>query len=280
MKEYKYRPFTFFALTFAFTWGFWIAAIFAGEELSLTFASLGLFVPATVAFTMVMTSKSRALKDDYKRKFFGLASIKPLNILLSVVLFFIIILVSILISLLFGQSTDQFLISGGFSFSVGGMPTLFLIILTALLEELGWRGYAEDAIASGCTWFKESVIFGIVWALWHFPLLFIPGMYHYNILHMNPLFALNFFISVMPLGFLFTWVYVKSGRSIFACMIFHFFVNFLQEQIAITQFTKCIETFVLIAATIIVVLTNKDLFFEKRHIGNILSEDKQVSHLY
>jgi len=244
MKEYKYRPFTFFALTFAFTWGFWIAAIFAGEELSLTFASLGLFVPATVAFTMVMTSKSRALKDDYKRKFFGLASIKPLNILLSVVLFFIIILVSLLISLLFGQSTDQFSISGG------------------------------------CTWFKESVIFGIVWALWHFPLLFIPGMYHYNILHMNPLFALNFFISVMPLGFLFTWVYVNSGRSIFACMIFHFFVNFLQEQIAITQFTKCIETFVLIAATIIVVLTNKDLFFEKRHIGNILSEDKQVSHLY
>jgi len=199
MKEYKYRPFTFFALTFAFTWGFWIAAIFAGEELSLTFASLGLFVPATVAFTMVMTSKSRALKDDYKRKFFGLASIKPLNILLSVVLFFIIILVSLLISLLFGQSTDQFSISGGFS------------------------------------------------------------------------------ISVMPLGFLFTWVYVKSGRSIFACMIFHFFVNFLQEQIAITQFTKCIETFVLIAAAIIVVLTNKDLFFEKRHIGNILSEDKQAN---
>jgi membrane protease YdiL (CAAX protease family) len=92
---------------------------------------------------------------------------------------------------------------------------------------------------------------------------------------MNPLFALNFHISVFPLGYLFTWVYVKSGRSIFACMIFHFFVNFLQEQVAMTQVTKCIETAVIFIAAAIVVLTNKDLFFEKRHIDNMIPCDEE-----
>jgi membrane protease YdiL (CAAX protease family) len=82
----------------------------------------------------------------------------------------------------------------------------------------------------------------------------------------------NFFVSIMPLGFIFTWVYVKNERSIFACMIFHFFVNLLQEKIAMTQTTKCIETLVLFAAAAIIVATNRKLFFEKRHIGRLLEE--------
>jgi MFS family permease len=81
---------------------------------------------------------------------------------------------------------------------------------------------------------------------------------------------INFFVAIMPLGFIITWVYVKNERSIFACMIFHFFVNFLQEKIAMTQITKCVETLVLFAVAAIVVVTNKELFFEKRHIGRLL----------
>jgi hypothetical protein len=53
-------------------------------------------------------------------------------------------------------------------------------------------------------------------------------------------------------------------------MFFHFTVNFLQEQIAMTQVTKCVETLVVYITAAIIVLANKDLFFEKRHIGNLL----------
>jgi membrane protease YdiL (CAAX protease family) len=141
-----------------------------------------------------------------------------------------------------------------------------------LLEELCWRGYAEDPIAAYCSWWKESWIFGVVWGLWHLPLFFIPDAYHYNILQQNPLYAVNFFVSIMPLGFLITWVYVENRRGIFACMIFHYFVNLLQEQIAMTQTTKCVETVVLFAAAAIAVALNKELFFEKRHIGRLLEE--------
>ena len=81
---------------------------------------------------------------------------------------------------------------------------------------------------------------------------------------------MNFFISGIPLGFIITWVYLVSDRSILACMVFHLFVNFMQEKIAMTQETKCVETIVVTIAAAIIVLTNRDMFFETRHVGRLL----------
>jgi membrane protease YdiL (CAAX protease family) len=229
----------------------------------------GLFVPAGTAITTVLASKNAALKKDLREKLFGAFRVKPAIVVAAIAGFFAVIAVSILLSTLAGQSLGQFSFVEGFSFSIGGSSALLTIVLAALLEELGWRGYAEDAIASYCSWWKESIIFGLVWALWHLPLVFIPGTYHYTILQQNPLFMANFFVAIMPLGFIVTWVYVKNNRSIFATVIFHFFVNLLQEKIAMTQITQCVETLVLFAAAAVVVITNKELFFEKEHIGNL-----------
>lgn len=82
---------------------------------------------------------------------------------------------------------------------------------------------------------------------------------------------LNFLISVVPLGYLTTWVYVKNNRSMLACIIFHLFVNTMQEKIAMTPQTKCVETLIVTVAAIVIVLTNKEMFFEKEHIGNLLT---------
>ena len=86
----------------------------------------------------------------------------------------------------------------------------------------------------------------------------------------NPLYVVNFFVSGIPLGFIITWVYLASDRSILACMIYHLFVNFLQEKIAMTPEPKCVETIVVTAVAAIIVLTNKDMFFETRHVGRLL----------
>jgi membrane protease YdiL (CAAX protease family) len=272
---YQYKPLQFYLTVFIFTWAFWIAAVFVSEHLRMPLMLLGLLVPSVTAIVAIFTSKSKALKQDFRQKMFGAFRVKPPVVLAAILAFFAIIAVSILLSTFVGQSLEQFSFAEDFSFSIGGTSALLTIVLAALLEELGWRGYAEDAIASYCSWWKESVIFGLVWALWHLPLFFIPGTYHYNILQQNPLYMANFFVSIMPLGFIVTWVYVKNNRSIFATMIFHFFVNLLQEKIAMTQTTKCVETLVLFAAAVIVVVCNRDLFFETRHIGNLLGERKE-----
>lgn len=276
---YRYRPVQFYVITLFLTWAFWFAAAALSKtehsfDAAMVLMMLGLLVPAITSFLFVQFSKSRMLKRDYKEKLCGMFRIQPLNILGGLVIFSAVIFASIAISLLFGEPVSQFGFTGGFSFSLGGVPTLFVLLLTALFEELGWRGYAEDSIAQYHSWFSESIIFGFLWAAWHIPLFCIDGTYQANILAMSPWYMVNFFVGMMPLGFFFTWVYVGNNRSIFACSIVHFAVNFLQEQINMTQNTKCIETVLLFVVAALLVICNRDMFFEKRHVGNMLPDDE------
>ncbi len=269
---YKYKPIRFYITVFAATWGFWLFAILFDKGITNTIGLvLGLISPATIAVITVFTSKSAVLKKDFKRKILNFYKLKPQYILCAILIFAAIVACSILGSLLFGGSLDQFSFTEGFSFSGPGLFSAFLtIILASVLEEVGWRGYGEDSIAQYCSWFKESIIFGFVWALWHLPLFWIQGTYHYEIREMNVLYMINFFVSVVPMGFITTWVYVKNGRSMLSSILFHLFVNFMQEKIAMTQTTKCVQTLMVTVAATIIVLTNRDMFFEKRHVGHIL----------
>lgn len=281
-EKYQYRPIRFYVTCFASTWAFWIAAAVIGREkndIAMTLMLFGLMAPAVTALVTVLTSGSRELKDDLKRKLVGFYRVKPLSILAAVIGFLIIIAVSILLSTLFGQSLEQFAFTEDFSFSVGGTSALLTILLAAVIEEVGWRGYGEDSVASYFSWFTESIIFGFVWAIWHLPLFWIEGTYHYGLKELGIGYVLNFLISVMPMGFLTTWVYVKNNRSMLACIIFHLFINTMQEKIAMTPQTKCVETVVIFVAAAFVVLTNKEMFFEKKHIGNLLQGNMEKNHV-
>lgn len=279
MEHYVYRPVRFYVICFAVTWAFWItAAVLGSSDIAMVLMLFGLLAPAVTAVVTVLTSKNAALKQDLKRKIIGFYRIKPLNILLGILFFVAVVVVSILLSLLFGQSLEQFAFTEDFSFSIAGSSALLTILLAAVIEEVGWRGYGEDSVAYHFTWFTESIIFGFVWALWHLPLFWIEGTYHWGLRELGIGYMLNFLVSVSPMGFLTTWVYVKNNRSMLACIIFHLFVNTMQEKIAMTPQTKCVETLVITAAAVLIVLTNREMFFEKEHIGNLLevqSESKK-----
>jgi len=272
---YKYRPVLFFVFAYLFTWIFWIPAIFMPESISSVLMLLGLLAPAVVSTVFVMTSGSDALKQDLKNKIIGFYKVKWLNVIWAVIVFALVIVCSILLSLLFGQSLNQFSFTEDFSFTGVGIAGAFITItLAAVIEEVGWKGYCEDSIGNYMNWFWESMIFGVLWSFWHFPLIFIQGTYQAGLM-VNPLYVINFFISGIPMGFVITWVYLVSDRSILACMIFHFFVNFLQEKIAMTPETKCVETLVITLVTVIIVWAKKDMFFETRHVGRLLEYSKE-----
>lgn len=274
MKKYKYRPVLFFVLAYLFTWMFWIPAIFVPENIGIILMLIGLIAPAVISTIFVLASDSETLKQDLKNKIFGFYKVKWQNVILAIIVFAAIIVASILLSFLFGQSIEQFAFTEDFSFTGVGIAGAFITILVAsIIEEVGWKGYCEDSIGDYMNWFWESMIFGVLWSLWHLPLLFIPGTYQAGLM-VNPLYVVNFFISGVPMGFIITWVYLVSDRSILACMIFHLFVNFMQEKIAMTPETKCVETIVVTVATAIIVLANKEMFFETDHVGK-LPEYKQ-----
>ena len=270
--KYRYRPVLFFALTYLFTWIFWIPAAFVPGETGAPLMMIGLIAPAVVSTAFVLLSGSDALKKDLKNKLIGFYKVRWANVFLAVGLFALIIVCSIVLSLFFGQKPDQFSFTKDFSFTgVGIGSALITILLASIIEEVGWKGYCEDSIGNYMNWFWESMIFGAIWSFWHFPLIFIQGTYQAGLM-VNPMYVVNFFVSGIPLGFIITWVYLASDRSILACMIFHLFVNFMQEKIAMTPETKCVETLVVIAATAIIVLWNKDMFFETRHVGRLLED--------
>lgn len=268
--EYIYRPVLFFICAYFFTWIFWIPAIFVSETIGSVLMLIGLIAPAVVSTIFVLVSGNSELKKDLKDKITGFYKVKWINVFLAVVVFALIVVFSILLSLLFGQSLNQFSFTEDFSFTGVGIGTAFVTItIASIIEEVGWKGYCEDSIGQYMNWFWESLLFGALWSLWHLPLIFIEGTYQAGLM-VNPLYVINFFISGIPLGYIITWVYLVSDRSILACMIFHLFVNFMQEKIAMTPETKCVETIVVIIATVIIVMCNKKMFFETDHVGRLL----------
>ena len=268
--NYKYKPVLFFVLAYIFTWIFWIPAIFLPENISPLLMLLGLMAPAIVSTVFIMASGSDTLKQDFKNKIFGFYKVKWLNVLGAVIVFAIVIVCSIILSLPFGQSLSQFSFTESFSFTGVGIAGAFITItIASIIEEVGWKGYCEDSIGNYMNWFWESMIFGVLWSFWHFPLIFIQGTYQAGLM-VNPLYVINFFVSGIPMGFVITWVYLESDRSILACMIFHFFVNFMQEKIALTPETKCLETIVITVLTVIIIMAKKDMFFETDHVGRLL----------
>lgn len=268
--EYRYRPVLFFICAYFFTWIFWIPAIFVPGTTGSVLMLIGLIAPAVVSTIFVLVSGSDELKKDLKDKIISFYKVKWINVFWAVVVFALIVVFSILLSLLFGQSLKQFSFTDDFSFTGVGIGTAFVTItLASIIEEVGWKGYCEDSIGQYMNWFWESLLFGALWSLWHLPLIFIQGTYQAGLM-VNPLYVINFFISGIPLGYIITWVYLVSDRSILACMIFHLFVNFMQEKIAMTPETKCLETIVVIIATVIIVMCNKKMFFETDHVGRLL----------
>ena len=268
--EYRYRPVLFFICAYFFTWIFWIPAIFVPETTGSVLMLIGLIAPAVVSTIFVLVSGNDELKKDLKDKIISFYKVKWINVFWAVVVFALIVVFSILLSLLFGQSLKQFSFTDDFSFTGVGIGTAFVTItLASIIEEVGWKGYCEDSIGQYMNWFWESLLFGALWSLWHLPLIFIQGTYQAGLM-VNPLYVINFFISGIPLGYIITWVYLVSDRSILACMIFHLFVNFMQEKIAMTPETKCLETIVVIIATVIIVMCNKKMFFETDHVGRLL----------
>ncbi len=50
---------------------------------------------------------------------------------------------------------------------------LQVALIGPLSEELGWRGYALDALQARWSAAASSLVVGLAWSLWHLPLFFI-----------------------------------------------------------------------------------------------------------
>jgi membrane protease YdiL (CAAX protease family) len=89
--------------------------------------------------------------------------------------------------------------------------------LTALGEEIGWRGFLVPELAQMSSFTKTALISGVIWALYHMPAILFAD---YN--SAAPLWYGLICFTVMAIGasVVMAWIRLKSG-SLWTAMFFH-----------------------------------------------------------
>lgn len=93
-------------------------------------------------------------------------------------------------------------------------------------EEPGWRGFALPRLQRSFGPLVGTLILGVLWGLWHFPLFFIPG---YNgagtgFIGIGIPFV-TFVIAVTAMTVIFTWVFNNVRGSLLLMMLLHASIN-------------------------------------------------------
>ncbi len=269
LEKYN-RPIFFYGLSLVFPWILWFGAayishmqqsnkylIFAQGTLSI----LGLLAPVFVALYLFLSK--RELYYDLKKRIFKQQGFSPIYTALAFLLIFSSMVFAQLLSLIFGHSINQFYISGSPSFTSAIFSSWFILIFAPIAEELAWHTYGTDTLRRKYNLFLTSMIFALYWVFWHLPLSFIEGYYHSNVVAEGFLYSLNFVFSLFVFVILMNWLYYKTNRNILIAIIFHLSANISNEIFATNPDSKVIQTILLLVVAIIVLIKNREMFFNK-----------------
>ncbi len=98
------------------------------------------------------------------------------------------------------------------------MGILVVLFFTgAVLEEIGWAGYATNALLKNNSVLRTGFIIGIVWAVWHLiPYLQMGKEYHWIFWQCTA--------SILK-RIVMVWLFLNYGRSVLMNVLFHMQIN-------------------------------------------------------
>lgn len=114
---------------------------------------------------------------------------------------------------------------------------------SALGEEIGWRGFLVPALYEKRSFLYASLISGVIWALWHTPLILFAD-YHSGTPQWYSLLCFTFL--AIGVSFILAWLRLKSG-SVWTAMFLHashnlYIQNFFDRVTIDTGYTPYITT--------------------------------------
>lgn len=98
-----------------------------------------------------------------------------------------------------------------------GIIGVFLGLLTAVGEEIGWRGFLFPAVHEKLGLNKSLLITGLFWCLWHFPLLIWGGYMEGSSLLYS---LIAFVLCIFPVSVICALLRMRSG-SVWPCAFLH-----------------------------------------------------------
>jgi|SRR5690625_1794791 len=262
------QPVLFYVLATAIPWALWFLAAYLSHLEEQTTAVLvstlvlsvaGLLAPLAVVAGLVW-HKPALQADIISRLGWPAGAPWPL-LLCSLFLLPASLFAAQAISLLFGYDASQFQFRGGYTFTAGLLPVWVTLLGAAVLEELAWHSYGTDTLIRRMRVFTASLVFTVIWVIWHVPLAFIEGYYHSEVVESGWLQTLNFPLSMIAFVILMNWLYFRCGRSILVPIIFHTAANFSAEIFLTHPDSKLIQTAILLVVAAVVVVRERTLFF-------------------
>ena len=106
---------------------------------------------------------------------------------------------------------------------------LFTLLVVATGEEAGWRGWMLPALQQRYSPLLSSVLLGIVWGLWHFP-LYLNGQYHDA-----PTMVFAKVGACVLIAIPFTWLYNRTAGNLLLAVVLHTAFNNTPRIIPTTE---------------------------------------------
>jgi membrane protease YdiL (CAAX protease family) len=213
---------TYLASTFCITWTCWWVLVLLthtgtmaygfGRPLFLIIYMIGGLGPTIAAYAAVRATRAQLPLKEFNARLFRW----------RVAWWWYVLVLALPVALALASLALASLVDPHTQFS-SGLPvhpwymffSLFpVMILGGGLEELGWRGVAQPEMERFVDRPAAAVMVGLIWAVWHLPLFFLPGVSQYG----TNFFA--FLIGVVGNALILAWIYGRT-RSILLCIFFH-----------------------------------------------------------
>ena len=218
---------TFFVLCYLISWSCWFGASYCTETTPRTLLLyLGVFSPGIVALSLTAWQIGRVGVEALLRRL--VAGDVALRWYVFAVSY--IAVVKLTVALIIRVATG--------SWPLFGQESWYLMLLTTIAstivggqagEELGWRGYALPQMAGRLGLGGASVLLGLLWACWHLPLFYFPGLNQFG--QSIPVYILQ----VTSLSVAMAWLYANTNGSLLLMMLMHAAVNNTKGDRAISR---------------------------------------------
>ncbi|NQS92619.1 MAG: CPBP family intramembrane metalloprotease [Chloroflexi bacterium] len=212
-------------LSFLISWAIWIPVILTGKDYQsspylLAGALIGAFGPGLAAIIIIFLSRDPEQINDFRKRVYDFRRIRPAWILIILTLWPVLHGMAIGSTKLLGAPIPESAFLQEILSKPNTIPlVIFLYLLQAGVEEIGWRGYLQEELGKKISLASSSLLVGIIHSLWHLPLFWMVGT---NQIKMG--FGTDFLIFiafVISSSVISSWCYYGNNHSILAITLLH-----------------------------------------------------------
>ncbi len=204
----------FCAVTFGFSWIYWLTVLASARHLvayRVPMTPLGAFGPAVGALSTAAVMGGRPELAQLLRRL-GTRGITWRGLALALVAWPALTAIAIGSA---GFSGAELSMAPRLSLVLVVLIFIEILIFTSVGEEVGWRGYALPILLEKTGPVVASIVVGAIWTLWHLPLFWIPGTAQAAI-------PFGYFaLAILASSFVFTAVFRLTAPSIIAVLLLH-----------------------------------------------------------